>query len=169
MNDKQRENLRELIERFGEGDSVRDMLGDIEQGEGFLRGYPAPEPSAEVLAVIKRRMVVRALHRRRFSQRMSFRAAAVAAAVIVVAMVWNSRQGGDGGGPTVVFAGIPTAIWESDNIAADDLRLASFVAEIERLENEVKALLSGESSSDELTLDEVEMELLEIEGDFWKG
>ena len=64
---------------------------------------------------------------------------------------------------------IPTAIWESDDISADDLRLATFTAEVERIENELRSLLLDENGSDESVLDEAEIELIDLEGEFWKG
>ena len=65
---------------------------------------------------------------------------------------------------------IPTAIWESDDIAADDENLAVFTAQIEQIEDEVLTLQSGgETTNGESTLAELEMELIEINSDFWKG
>ena len=57
---------------------------------------------------------------------------------------------------------ISTAIWESDNIAADDLNLASFTAEVERIEGELKSLLSDEDGSDESLLNEAEGDVLPV-------
>jgi peptidoglycan hydrolase CwlO-like protein len=71
----------------------------------------------------------------------------------------------------VVYASlIPTAIWESDDITADDEDLAVFTAQIEQIEDEVQTLQSSEDTGNgENTITELEMELIEINSDFWKG
>ena len=64
---------------------------------------------------------------------------------------------------------IPTAIWESSNIAVDDEDLAVFTAEIEQLENEVMTLDLNDDISDRSgILDELEIELIVARNDFWK-
>ena len=88
---------------------------------------------------------------------------------MIIASVWTglNREGGPGVASAASL--IPTAIWESNNIAADDLNLASFTAEVERIESELKSLLLDESGSDESFLNEAEIELMDIQGEFWKG
>jgi hypothetical protein len=65
---------------------------------------------------------------------------------------------------------IPTAIWESEDIAVDDAELGTFVDEIEELEGDVLALELGENGGNGYeAIEELEVELEEIEGVFWKG
>ena len=171
MKDRQGENLRELLERFVEAERASEMAEDIERGEQILARHPAPEPSPDVLLGIKAQLGTVLAHQRKrhHFRQIALKTAAAAAVVIFVGIGISSLDRQPGNVPEHFTAGfIPTAIWESDNIAADDLRLASFAAEIERIENEVKALLSGESSNGESTLDELETELEEIEGSFWE-
>ena len=86
-----------------------------------------------------------------------------------MATLWMGLKKSGGDSPLAIASIVPTAIWESDNIATDDMVLAFFTAEIEQIEGEVRAFLSGESSNGEAGVDELEMELMEIENDFWKG
>lgn len=74
-------------------------------------------------------------------------------------------------GPVQYASIIPTAIWESDDIAADDADLVIFTTEIEQIEDELPALQLGEDDSNEdSAITELEMELIEINNsDFWKG
>jgi hypothetical protein len=74
-------------------------------------------------------------------------------------------------GPEISIASIiPVSIWESDDIAADDMDLAGYTVEIEQIENELMALQSGREELDsESAVTEMEMELMETEGEFWKG
>ena len=100
-------------------------------------------------------------------------AAGIAAAVVILAIVsvqmFETSNIPSGNG--VYRASLlPTAIWESDNIAADDADLAVFTAEIEQIEYEIRTLQSGEELNEsESSITELEMELEEINSDFWKG
>ena len=105
-------------------------------------------------------------------RRVVYKAAAVAAAVIVLTAIGLrlSDKGGSESGAVVYASIIPAAIWESDDITVDDADLAVFAAEIEQIEDELVTLeLGGDSGSDERTLEEFEIELMEINSDFWKG
>jgi hypothetical protein len=65
---------------------------------------------------------------------------------------------------------IQQAIWESEDISADQAELALLTDELEQIEGEILALRLGEDggeSSREFI--ELEMELTDIGGDFWKG
>jgi hypothetical protein len=170
MKDRNEENLRDLFARFVDSEQANEAADDIERGEELLRRWAAPEPSNELLAQIKGQMAGRVVRSgRRHVRWFASRAAGIAAAFVIIASVWTglNREGG----PGVASAGslIPTAIWESDNLAADDLNLASFTAEVERIESELKSLLLDEGSSGESVLNEAEIELMDIQGEFWKG
>ena len=121
------------------------------------------------MALIKAEMGARLAHRRTHHLRwFASRAAGIAAVIVIAASVWTAVN--RDAGPGVMIASlIPTAIWEGENIVLDDLRLASLNAEVEGIENEVRALQQDGSRSSESAVDEVEMELLEIDGEFWKG
>ena len=65
---------------------------------------------------------------------------------------------------------VSDSIWESEYLVEDDEHLATITAEIEQIESDLIAVQLGENSGNgsEL-LTELEMELMEINGDFWKG
>ncbi|MHC4742736.1 MAG: hypothetical protein ACYS8Z_12530 [Planctomycetota bacterium] len=167
MKDRNEENLRDLFAQFMDSEQANAAAEDIERGEELLAQWPAPEPSSELLSEIKVRMASRLANSgRRHIRWIASRVAGIAAAVVVVASVWT---GFNKEVAPPVEAGLPTAIWESDNIAADDLNLASFKAEVERIEDELKSLLLEEGSSGESIINEAEFELRDIQGEFWKG
>jgi len=137
-----------------------------------IRDSPAPEPDGEVIAGIKAQIAMELLGRkRRVSKRVVYKVAAVAAAFIILAVV-NVKIFEKGGGPgKVVRASVlPAALWDSEDIAADDVDLAILTAEIKEIEEDVLALELGENGGNgHIDMAELEMELMEINGDFWEG
>jgi len=172
MDGRDQENLIELFEEFFDAEQAQNCLENIQRAERILREHPAPEPDDMLIANIKAEMAMR-LRPRRASvfRRMVYRAAAVAAAVIILTAI-SVKLFENGVEPAAFQRAslLPSAIWESDDIATDDVNLAIFTAEIEQIENEVLTLQSGEDSSHgDGTIVELEVELIEISSDFWKG
>lgn len=168
MKDRTEENLRGLFGQFMDSEQANAAMEDIEHGEELLRRWPAPEPTKELLMEINGLISSRLAQRgRRHIRWFASRVAGIAAAVVIIASVWTAFHHEQ----RVVAdpLGVPTAIWESDNIAADDLNLASFRAEVERIEGELKSLLLDEGSSSDSIIYEAELELRDIQGEFWKG
>ncbi len=169
MNDQARENLVEWLKRFMDASAAETTYQDIQAGERLLVTYSAPEPDARTIAAIKASMVLAAARRRR-QVRILGGSLVAAAAVVVIAMIGVLGPGSTSHTPMVQAAIIPAAIWESDNMAADDLDLAYFAAEIRGIEAQMQAL---EASDSEIhgsgALRELEMELMHIETEFWKG
>ena len=174
MEDRNKENLRELFEKFFDAEQAESCVEDIQKAEQILRENPAPEPDNMLIANIKAEIAMRlpAVRAHRF-RRIIYEVIGAAAAILIVAAV--SLQlfviDGPGRGEVIYSASlIPTAIWESDDIATDDEDLAVFTAQIEQIEDEVQTLQYGEDAgSGDSTIVELEMELIEINGDFWKG
>jgi hypothetical protein len=174
MDDQNQENLKELVAKFFDAEQAESCLEDFRKAEQILNEHPAPEPDDMLIANIKAEMMVSLASRKakRFRRRL-YEAAGIAAAIVILATVSVQMlktpdiQSGNG----VYTASIlPTAIWESDNIAADDADLAVFTAEIEQIEYEVHTLQSGDQTREsENSVTELEMELEEINADFWKG
>src|SRR3990172_1841848 len=161
MSGRNQENLRDLFERFVDSEQAADAVDDIERGEEILHQWPAREPSGELLAQIKSQIAQRLAHRgRRHVRWFASRAAAIAAAFVIAASVWTALHRDAGSGVARAASLIPAALWESNNIAADDLRLATLTAEVERIENELRSLLLDESASDESAIDDAEIELM---------
>jgi hypothetical protein len=173
MNDRDQENLAELLEKFFDAEQAKNCLEDIRKAEQIFRDHPAPEPDDMLIGNIKAEIAMRLpVKRARLLRRRIYEAAGVAAAIVVLAAVSVQLFKNNGGEPKgLVTAGlIPAAIWESDDIAADDASLAIYSAEIEQIEDEVRTLQSGEDTGEsDNTIAELEMELIAISSDFWKG
>ena len=169
MSGKSEENLKELFERFYDADQAERYAGDVAGAEQMLHEYPAPEPDAELIAKIKAE-VVEALARRHdgLVRRTHWKIAPVAAIAGIMVGIGVRFYVRDRGEPEAFVASIlPTAIWESDDIAADDADLARLIAEIDEIESEIMGLQPGEGGDE--GAGQIEMELIEIDSDFWKG
>ena len=173
MEDRNGENLRELFEKFFDAEQAESCVEDIQKAEQIFREHPAPEPDDMLIANIKAEIAMRlqAAKAHRF-RRIIYEVAGAAAAILIVAAVSLQlfEKAPPGPGDRNYTSLIPTAIWESDDIAADDEDLAVFTSQIEQIEDEVQALQSGEDTGNgDSTIVELEMELIEINSDFWKG
>lgn len=174
MDDQNQENLKELFATFFDAEQAESYVEDFRRAEQILHEHPAPEPDDKLLANIKAEMAFSLGSRRakRFRRRL-YEAAGIAAAIVVLATVSLQMFGPSDiqpGNGVYTASILPTAIWESDNIAADDADLVVFTAEIEQIEYEVRTLQSGEEAGEsENSITELEMELEEINSDFWKG
>jgi hypothetical protein len=171
--DEKDENLRELLGKFFGADEAKEATEDIRKGEQILDERGAPGPDSELIADVKAE-ISRALAARKSNafRRAAYKIAAVAAAIIIVATISvKLSERGNGEAETVIGASImPAAIWESEDIAVDDAELGTFVGEIEELEGDVLALELGENGGNGYeAIEELEVELEEIEGVFWKG
>ncbi|MHC4439595.1 MAG: hypothetical protein ACYS3S_19735 [Planctomycetota bacterium] len=173
MEDRNHENLRELFEKFFDAEQAESCVEDIRKAEQIFREHPAPEPDDMLIANIKAEIAVRLKASRTHRiRRIIYEVVGAAAVILFVAAVGLQLFEKDppGRGKVNYASLIPTAIWESDDIAADDEDLAVFTAQIEQIEDEVQALQSGEDTGNgDSTLTELEMELIEINSDFWKG
>jgi len=172
MSDRDRENLAELIERLYDSENADGVVEDVRRGEQLLRDNPAPEPDRELIADIKAEITLLLPARRaKLARRRTYKRAAAAAAILIAAWTGASlfNTGSPGPGQMAAASLIPTAIWESDDIAADDENLAAFAAEIDQIENEVMILESGDDAyASDRTVEELEIELIVVRSDFWK-
>jgi hypothetical protein len=174
MNDENQENLKELFEKFLDAEQAESCAEDVQKAEQILREHPAPEPDDMLIANIKAEIAMRLPAGRTYVfKQIAYKVVGIAAAVIILTAIGLRLFDKGGVEPNgVQYASIiPTAIWESDDIAADDADLVIFTAEIEQIEDEVLTLQLGEDDgNDDSTITELEMELIEINNsDFWKG
>lgn len=176
MNGRNEENLKELFEKFVGTEEAERAVEDIYKAEQIMRENPAPQPSDELIAEIKSEIARGLLQRPTvvFGFRKTvYKVAAVAAVIMILSAI--SIKLFKHGKPYVPVKSeyasiIPTSLWESDDLSADDADLAIISAEIEQIENEMLTLQSGEGEGNgQRAITELEMELAEIEGDFWKG
>ncbi|MGE5294048.1 MAG: hypothetical protein ACM3VT_04415 [Solirubrobacterales bacterium] len=168
MKDPARENLVELLRQFMEDSAAHSAQADIDAGERILETHPAPAPSRETLATIKGLMIASAARRRRIRV---FRGVAAVAAMVLLTVWIGQYRTAPQGRPGVNFASIiPAAIWDSDDLTADDLDLAYFTSELRRIEAQMRAVDAEEAETPRADpADELEMELTAIETEFVKG
>ena len=170
MNGRNEENLKELFAKFLNSEQTEKAVEDFRTAEQILLEHPAPGPDDGLIADIKSEIAEAVLPRQvNVFRRIAYKTAVVAAAVIVIAAI--SVRLFDKGPEKVTYASmIPEALWESDDISADDVELAIFTAEIEQIEGEVLTLELGENGGNgDIAVSELEMELIAIDSDFWKG
>ena len=172
MNSQNNENLKELFERFLSSEQAESEIEDIQKGEQILREHPAPEPEDMLIANIKAEIAMRLPAKRtNVFMKTAYRVVYAAAAVLIISAISLSLfdNGASEPGQEQYGSMIPTAIWESDDIATDDADLAIFTIEIEQIEDELRTLQLGESAGNgNSSLSELEMELVAINNDFWK-
>jgi len=174
MNDENQENLKELFEKFLDAEQAESCVEDVQRAEEILREHPAPEPDAMLIANIKAEIAMRLPARRAYVfKHIAYKTACAAAAVIFLTAIGLNlfQKGPRKPNGMQLTSIISTAIWESDDIAADDADLAIFTTEIEQIEDELLTLQSGDDEGNgDSKITELEMELIEINNsDFWKG
>jgi hypothetical protein len=173
MEGRNKENLREIFEKFFDAEQAEGCVEDIQKAEQILREHPAPEPDDRLIANIKAEIAMRLQTRRAHHfKRIFYEVVGTAAAVILVAAVSLQLFQKDTPKPgKVSYASIiPTEMWDSNDITATDEDLAVYTAQIEQIEDEVTALQSDQGTGNgDSKLVELEMELIEINSDFWKG
>ncbi len=170
MNVQSQENLKDLFERFVSTEEAESRIEDFVKAERILHQYPAPEPAPELIAAIKSEIAETIRRRKEHTfRRLAYKLAPVAAAFIILASVSiklyvrDSRQEKD-------FYVISQAVWDSEDITADDPDLAVFTAELDGLEVELTTLESGEDRGNgRSAVTELEMDFVAISTDIWEG
>lgn len=173
MNERNEENLKELFEKFVEAEQAEQAVEDIRQGEQILRSHTAPEPNGKLIAGIKAEIAANLLHKKENTfRKIIYRTAAVAAGFILLAFIGVKFFEKDKAEPERLVAGstLPEALWQSECLADDSADSAALLAEVEQIESDLLALQFGENGGNGYeAVTELEMELTEINGDFWKG
>ena len=173
MKNDKKENLKELFEKFLDSHKAQQAAEDIKSAGEIFQQHPAPAPSAQLLQDIKAQVAARvAAHKTATTfRRIAYRIVAVAA-VIIMTFVGIKLFEKETPAPKALALdlAIPATTWDSNNLAEDDDYSATLVAEIEQIERDLLALQLDENGSNGLSVVEVlEMELNEINGNFWKG
>jgi hypothetical protein len=172
MNDRDRENLAELIERLYHDEQAEGVLQDIRQGEQILHENPAPEPDRQFIADIKAQIALLIPTRQaQIARWRKYKRAAVAAAIIIISVISATFFNGSPPEYERAYSAtiFPTNLWDSKNIEADDENLAVFNAQIDQIENEIMILESGDDTGDSAkSIEEMEIELIVVSNDFWK-
>ena len=173
MNGQNEENLKDLFEKFLDSEQTEQTVEDVRKGEQILREYPAPEPDNALVADIKAKITVSLRRKKTIAfKRVVYKAASIAAAFIILTTISVKLFEKGGGEPEKLITAsiVSDMIWESDNIASDDVDLATLFAEVEQIERDLLAVQLGENNGNgNRKLVELELELIEINSDFWKG
>ena len=172
MNDRNEENLRELFERFVSTEEAESGVEDFVKAERILDEYPAPEPDKELVAAIKSEIAeTMRLRKEHTFRRFAYKLAPVAAVFVVLAAV-GVRMLKEGNGPVELVQGpiMSARVWDSENVAADDMDLAVLTAEVDELEIEFTTLERGENGGNgQSDVSELEMDFVAISNDIWEG
>jgi len=166
------EDVKALFEKFVNREQAEQAAEDFLEAEQILRSCPAPGPDDKVTAGIKSQIAWALLDRKEIAfKRKALKAVAVAAVFIVLAALSVKLLEKQSQPQKIVYASIiPRAIWESEDIASDDVNLATLTAEIEQIKDEMLALQLGDyGENGSSAVEELEMEFIEINSDFWKG
>jgi hypothetical protein len=173
MDTRNGENIKDLFERFLDAEQAKKAVEDVAKAEQILYEHPAPEPDGELIANIKAEITASLLRKKESTfRRMAYKTVAVAAAVVLLAAISVKLFEKDRGEPERAAAGsvIPKAVWESECLADDGTDSAVLVAEVEQIESDLLAVRFGENGGNGYeAVTELEMELTEINSDFWKG
>ena len=167
MNNSANENLRELLAGFMDEAAARQTAEDIENGEKLLGAYSAPQPDERVLAEVKKNVVAAVRRRRTVVFQRRILTAAVAAAIVVVSAMVLMRYGDPQNShqTRMVAASIPASVWEG----ADDADVTVLTAEIENIQSELSGAHSDDGGNGSNDIGDLETELIEVNGDMWKG
>lgn len=172
MNEAEREDLEELFGRFLEPAEAQAAAEDIRRGEEIIGKNLAPQVREELATEIKAEVAVALAHKkaRAFGRRICAAVAGAAAVIIVAVIGAMFFERGNEADRVVAASVLSEAIWESDDLAEDDAELAVLTAEIEDIEGDLLAVELGENGGNgQIDSTELEMELTEINGSFWKG
>jgi hypothetical protein len=173
MNDSGKENLKELLAGFMDEATAREAAQDIEKGDELFRSNPAPQPSEALLAEVRTKMMLAAKRRQVITlHRRIWAAAGVAAAIIItLAVTLKLLESRPIGQADVKYASAtPNSIWGSDDTSADDPDITVLAAEVESIKNELSGVQPAENGDTGGTdIGDLETELIETNGDFWKG
>lgn len=172
MNDRNEENLRELLEGFISSKEAENCIEDFAEVKRILDENPAPQPTEELVAAINYKIAeALRLRQEHTFRRLAYRLAPVAAVFIILASVSirlyvsNSRPEKPG-----YVRLISSAVWDSENIAADDRNLVVLTTELDELEFEFATLESGENGGNGgSAITELEIDFAEINTDIWEG
>jgi hypothetical protein len=162
------ENIDELLSRFLDSSQMHKAAEDIRLGEELLESFSAPLPAKSVTDGIKAQIQVHlhTLRRRRVVRSMFYRVAV--AAVFVVLAFAGARYLTE---PDRKATGVATAayasIWDDES---GDKQLATLTAQVSEIEADMLAIRLGDSGTESSSLlTDLEVEMTEINGDFWKG
>ena len=167
MNEKEKK-LEELLNRFFESQGREEVKWDILRGDEILSGFVTPEPKYDVLEAIKLRVSEKLEQKRSAGHnRMVFLRSFAAAMILIAVMLGVQFMQHEKTFIDVdrdrILGGVPMN-WGDDGV------LDALSAEVGELEDSFIRIRLDESGIEENSdMAELEYEMMEIAGDFWKG
>ncbi len=163
MNADNEQNLKELFAKFVDSEQAEELSAEVIAADQIIDSFDAPEPDARILAAINAN-VARQLNARR-SRQMIYRLVAAAVFLIIATVAVKIFQQ-----TPVESQQLVMVTWEIEEVTSADAELSTLIAEIEQLEDDIMGLqYAEETASQSSELNELEIELIEIDSDFWKG
>ncbi len=165
------ENLDELLSRFFDERQTHKAAEDIRAGEKLLASCSSPVCDQAVINGIKAqiKMHLEVRKKRRLVGSMFYRVA-VAAVIIVLAITGVKFFPESERGQVTVSKVGQDFIWDDESGAGGDEQLADLTAQIDEIEASMHAIRLGENrGEDGALITDLEVEMGEINGDFWKG
>jgi hypothetical protein len=165
MEKENKEQLKELLEKFYSEAEAVQMAEDIETGEKLIRDYPVLEPAEttkwRIKASISKQLRAKKQHALRARV---YQALSVAAVIVVVALtVKFIEKPGTNLVPTLT--GDPPIVFNAMNT-----NTSVYSQEIDQIQRQVASLQFGQTADEQLnSVDELETEYIIIASDFWKG
>ena len=165
---KNNENMEELIKQFFDEEISSQVHADIQRGDELLSGCKSPEPDESLIADIKLKLQAAVEHRRSKRVVRAFYRTAAAAMILFGIMVgvqfFNNNDITINGTGVTASAGI----WGDDESQIS--RFDVLTAEIDELEGNLINIRLGELEEQEAQdVTDLEMEVIELAGGFWKG
>ena len=164
------ENLNELLGRFFEGQEASKAADDLWAGREIFETYSAPAPDAETIKNIKAQVSQRLTAKTRRAEYTSIAYhVAIAASIVIVALAGSRFFEQRETAPIKTANAIAGQIWEDETMNGD-IQLAYLTAEIEDIEETLLLTRLDEYEEENSSiLDEIEIEMISMNGDFWKG
>lgn len=160
-----KENLDELLGQFFEGQDLADARNTFRIGDTILDSHRAPEVDIEVLDGISAK-IGESLSSRRHIGGLSILGKVAAAAVVVLIALAGLQYFGNSEQNIFEPSAAMAQIWNEDDQIG---KLAEISAEVDEVAEKILAIRLGEGTEQIDAFDEVERDVSEGNGDFWKG
>ena len=169
-----KEDIKELLERFADSQTASQMAEDIRKGEDVLEQYKTPVPDNRLISEIKAQIAKTTQKHKKTAYYYRFIRKTMAAAAIFIVMtavgIKLLEKNIQKKESTINSTFLTKVIWETDDIIQNDVELATLSEEIKDIEKDTLAVRLNENGTNgDTELLELELKLVDINGNFWKG
>lgn len=169
MSEFKNKNTDELLSKFFKPAEAEQIKNDFASADGLFEEFSAPKPSERTIKEIKRQINARlSVPKQAGWRNVLLRTAAVAAIVVVVFAIMQMGQKPE----SQQYTSIDT---QADVSLTDeaDLDVSLYETEAQQLRDELVTINLGEENGMNGILvdriDKIELEIIEIKNNFWKG